>query len=89
MPARHTTRSHSRLLLTATAQVATAALLRQAAPDGEADAKPTPTHSTSPTRTKHDQDSGAPVPRPTTWRPDNPQQPPAYLPPGYRTAPGS
>jgi hypothetical protein len=88
--ARHTTRSHNRLMLTATALVATAALLRLMSPDDDADAAPKPSHSTSPTRsTTHHTTSGTPIPRPTHWTPTTPQQPPALLPPSDRTAPGS
>ncbi|MET9380631.1 hypothetical protein ABZY09_05960 [Streptomyces sp. NPDC002928] len=57
MPTRHTLRPHSRLLLTATALVAAAALLRIVSPDGQADAGPGPnhgpSHSTTPTKSPH------------------------------------
>ncbi|WP_210587470.1 hypothetical protein [Streptomyces sp. GESEQ-35] len=78
MSARRTTRSPDRLLLTATALVATAVMLRLLSPDSQADAgtEPSPTRSGS---TQHKK-PGPPVPRPTTWTSHNPQQPPADLP---------
>ncbi|MBT2417563.1 hypothetical protein J7F01_34885 [Streptomyces sp. ISL-22] len=67
MSARHTTRSHNRLLLTATACAAAAVLLRLLSPDGETEAAPEPTHSTTPTRSTHHKTTpSTPAPRPST-----------------------
>ena len=67
MSARHTTRSHNRLLLTATGLAATAALLRLISPDGDTDAKPEPRQpSTSPTHSTHHKTPSTPAPRPST-----------------------
>ncbi|MEV6169918.1 hypothetical protein AB0L99_17035 [Streptomyces sp. NPDC051954] len=78
MSARRTTRTPDRLLLTATALVATAAVLRLLSPDSPADTGTEP----SPTRSVSTQQGtpGPPVPRPPAWTPHNPQQPPADLP---------
>ncbi|MFF4831132.1 hypothetical protein [Streptomyces sp. NPDC001315] len=79
MPTRHTARPHSRLLLTATALLAAAALLRIVSPDDHADARPVPhhgpTHSTTPTKSPHPTRHPSRAPRSTSPTTDSANDP--------------